>query len=199
MRLLLLDNFDSFTYNLYHYLEAAGFNHITVVRNDINTPRIWENYDVYVLSPGPGLPAEAGCMEQVISHAAAQKKPLLGICLGHQALGEYFGMKLKNLHQVYHGRQHDGFVIAKDNIFVHLEETQKVARYHSWTIDKETFNATEFKLLMIDQEQEILAMKHNQLPIYGLQFHPESVLTPRGLDMMKNFYEFSCQFNLSNA
>lgn len=188
MKVLLLDNFDSFTFNLFHLLEAVGWNEIDVIRN--NTPGMisLENYELIVLSPGPGLPVEAGCMMQVIDYAVKHAIPLLGICLGHQAIAEYFGMKLKNLPEVYHGRQHSAKILAEGDFFSRLPKTLQVGRYHSWTIDLLTFNHAQFHLLMIDNHGEILAMQHKHLPISSLQFHPESVLTPDGRKMMENYY-----------
>jgi len=187
MHVLLLDNFDSFTYNLFHLLEAVGFKNIEVKRNDLTDSADWEGYDLYVLSPGPGLPVEAGCLLKVIDYAVQNQKPILGICLGHQALGEYFGIPLINLPQVYHGRQHIGNIIKMDELFKGLDLNQKVARYHSWTLDTSLFNNTVFDILMEDEEQEVLAMKHKNMPIYSFQFHPESVLTENGFVMMSNF------------
>lgn len=187
MRVLLLDNFDSFTYNLFHLLEAVGFEDIDVKRNDLFNSSDWEGYDLYVLSPGPGLPIEAGCLLKVVEYAVNHQKPILGICLGHQALAVYFDIPLINLPQVYHGRQHIGKIIKKDVLFESLDLHQKIARYHSWTIDKSSFNHEVFDILMEDDDKEILAMKHKSFPIYGIQFHPESILTENGFMMMSNF------------
>lgn len=190
MRVLLLDNFDSFTYNLFHLLEAVGFEHIDVKRNDMVDSAEWKDYDLYVLSPGPGLPNEAGCLLKVIDYAVAHQKPILGICLGHQALAVYFNNSLFNLPEVYHGRQHVGKIIKSCSLFKGLDLQQKVARYHSWTIDKSLFNHSAFDILMVDENQEVLAMQHKNLPIFGIQFHPESVLTENGFIMISNFRDW---------
>lgn len=198
MRVLLLDNFDSFTFNLYHLLEAVGFDQIDVIRNNALEFDSLVNYDLIVLSPGPGLPSEAGCMMQVIEYAVKQSVPLLGICLGHQGIAEYFGMKLKNLPEVYHGRQHSARVLSEGYFFAHLPQNLNVGRYHSWTIDLESFNYDHFELLMTDCHGEILAMQHKTLPISSLQFHPESVLTPQGKCMMENFYATVLFFRMAH-
>ncbi|MFN4122145.1 MAG: anthranilate synthase component II [Flavobacteriales bacterium] len=188
MSVLLLDNFDSFTFNLFHLLEAVGFDEIDVIRNNALELGGLKNYSLIVLSPGPGLPSEAGCMMQVIDYATKHSVPLLGICLGHQGIAEYFGMKLKNLPQVYHGRQHIAKVLHEGYFFANLPPTLSIGRYHSWTVDLDSFNHQQFELLMTDCNGEILAMQHKNLPISGLQFHPESVLTPQGRLMVENFY-----------
>jgi anthranilate synthase component 2 len=187
MKVLLLDNYDSFTFNLFHLLEAVGFDNINVIRNDEIIIESVLEYELIVLSPGPGIPSEAGYMPEVIALAVANEIPLLGICLGHQAIAEYFGMLLKNLPVVYHGRQHQGIIQQAGAFFNELSSPQLVARYHSWTIAADSFSKKQFNLLMHDQEGEILAMQHKILPVYGLQFHPESVLTPQGRIMMQNF------------
>ena len=184
-RLLLIDNYDSFTYNLVHYLEELGAQ-LTVVRNDQITPEECVNYDAIVLSPGPGIPNEAGNLIAIIDHLK-DKKPLLGICLGHQAITEVFGGEIINLDKVYHGistnMTHNG-----NEIFNHIDTNFDAGRYHSWAAQNSSFPDV-LEITATDENGQIMALKHKELPIYGLQFHPESIMTPQGKQMLKNFIE----------
>jgi anthranilate synthase/aminodeoxychorismate synthase-like glutamine amidotransferase len=181
--ILLIDNYDSFTYNLVHYLEELG-PQLTVVRNDKITPQECDHYDAIVLSPGPGIPSEAGNLISIINHMK-DKKPLLGICLGHQAITEVFGGKIINLEKVYHGvatqMSHNGNEIFKD-----IDSEFEAGRYHSWAAENDSF-PNILEITATDENGQIMALKHKELPIYGLQFHPESIMTPQGKTMLKNF------------
>jgi len=181
--ILLIDNYDSFTYNLVHYLEDLEVN-VTVVRNDKITPQECENYDAIVLSPGPGIPEEAGNLLPIISHMK-DKKPLLGICLGHQAITEVYGGKIINLDKVYHGI---ATTMAHDNsiIFKEIPKEFEAGRYHSWVAENASF-PEDLEITATDKNNQIMALQHKSLPIYGIQFHPESIMTPDGKTMLKNF------------
>lgn len=179
MKILLIDNYDSFVYNLKAVLEEVSNAKVKVVRNKSIPFKSLGNYDLIVLSPGPGIPSEAGDLMKLIAVAESQK-PLLGICLGHQAIGQYFGAQLKNLDEVKHGIS-DKIYLKDENIFSEKEIT--VGRYHSWVIEK---TPSELEVLATDKNGEVMAIKHHSKPIYGLQFHPESILTPNGAKILKN-------------
>lgn len=183
-KVVIVDNYDSFTYNLAHLLKQLGAQ-VTVLRNDQFELTDLEVYDKIVLSPGPGIPSEAGLLMQVIG-AYAGRKPMLGVCLGHQAIGEVFGAKLTNLSDVFHGVQTDANVVASDYIFEGLPSTIKVGRYHSWVVDAASVpNCIE--VTAVSPEGQVMALKHKTLDIHGIQFHPESVLTPDGKQIIANF------------
>lgn len=182
-KILLIDNYDSFTFNLVHYLEDLEAQ-VTVVRNDKITPQECESYDAIVLSPGPGIPSEAGNLIAIINHMK-DKKPLLGICLGHQAITEVFGGEIINLETVYHGiatqMSHNG-----NQLFVNVPEQFEAGRYHSWAAANDSFPHV-LEITATDENNQIMALQHKSLPIYGVQFHPESIMTPDGKTMLKNF------------
>jgi anthranilate synthase component 2 len=183
--ILVVDNYDSFTYNLVHYLEDLDAQ-VTVMRNDKITPQACMAYDAVVLSPGPGIPNEAGNLIAIIDFLK-DKKPLLGICLGHQAITEVFGGTIVNLDTVYHGvatqMHHYGSTLFKT-----IDSPFEAGRYHSWASHNESFpNALE--ITATDSNGQIMALQHKTLPIYGVQFHPESIMTPHGKTMLKNFLE----------
>jgi anthranilate synthase component 2 len=181
--ILVLDNYDSFTYNLVHYLEDLDAI-VDVYRNDQITPDECLKYDAIVLSPGPGIPDEAGKLMDIIAHVK-NHKPLLGICLGHQAITESYGGKIVNLEKVYHGiatiMEHDG-----STLFDNIDRKFEAGRYHSWNAQTIDF-PQELKVTALDEQGQIMALQHKELPIYGVQFHPESVMTPQGKTMLKNF------------
>jgi anthranilate synthase component 2 len=186
MKILVIDNYDSFTYNLVQYIwNITGvFPH--VVRNDAISVADVNQWDVIILSPGPGLPKDAGIMPEVIK-TYYDKKPILGVCLGHQAIGEAFGAELGNLTQVFHGVS--SFIsplLKEDLLFKDLPPTFEVGRYHSWVVKKESLPA-QLVVLSTDDEGQIMAMKHAHYPVYGVQFHPESIMTPYGKKMLENF------------
>jgi anthranilate synthase component 2 len=181
--ILVIDNYDSFTYNLVHYLEDLNAT-VTVKRNDEVNPEEGLHYDAILLSPGPGIPKEAGRLLEIIAFLAG-KKPLLGICLGHQAITEVYGGNIINLDKVYHGvsttMTHYG-----NAFFKAINVDFEAGRYHSWVAARESF-PTALEITAIDENDQIMALKHKELPIYGVQFHPESVMTPQGKQMLKNF------------
>ena len=184
MKIVIIDNYDSFTYNLSHLLKELGAE-IDVVRNDKFELMDLEQYDKIVLSPGPGIPSEAGLLLDVI-RTYAGRKPILGVCLGHQAIGEVFGASLENLKEVYHGVQTDGKQLGNDYIFEGLPERVMMGRYHSWVVAKDSVPEC-LEVTAMSDDGEIMAMRHRQYDIHGIQFHPESVLTPEGKTIVGNF------------
>jgi anthranilate synthase component 2 len=186
MTILLLDNYDSFTYNVAHLIRECGYA-VEVIRNDKITLDEAEKYDKIVLSPGPGIPEEAGIMPALIKRYAAEK-PILGVCLGHQAIGEAFGGRLQNLPRVVHGVATRAHVIAPDPIFQGLPEEFSVGRYHSWVVDAEGF-PSELEITATDADGQIMALRHRAYNVRGVQFHPESVLTEHGARMMQNWLD----------
>lgn len=188
MRLLLLDNYDSFTWNLYHYLEQVTDGEIIVKQNDEITVADAGEYDKIILSPGPGLPDEAGITKEII-RTYSFSKSILGVCLGHQAIGEVFGAKLKNLDTVKHGIASKLVVKDKEEIFfLGIEGEVSIGHYHSWVVSKENF-PDELKITAEDDKGNIMAMRHKNYNVCGVQFHPESVLTVNGLAMLKNWID----------
>ncbi len=193
MKIVIIDNYDSFTYNLSHLVKELGAE-VTVLRNDVFRLEELEAFDKIILSPGPGIPSEAGLLLDVIK-AYAGKKPILGVCLGEQAIGEAFGGKLTNLSEVFHGVQ-TPILIKKeelrrkngeaDSIFNGLPEEVLVGRYHSWVVDADGFPEC-LEVTAVSREGYIMALKHKEFDVHGIQFHPESVLTPDGKTMIANF------------
>ncbi len=186
MKIVIVDNYDSFTYNLAHLIKSLGAE-VTVYRNDQFTLNQLEPFDKIVLSPGPGIPSEAGLLLDVIKHYAGEK-PMLGVCLGHQAIGEAFGAKLTNLSEVYHGVATPITQYGNDPIFAGLDKRVEVGRYHSWVVDKENF-PDSLEITAVSDDGQIMGLKHKNYNIHGIQFHPESVLTPEGRTMIKNWLE----------
>ena len=184
MKIVIIDNYDSFTYNLSHLLKELGAE-VDVVRNDKFELKELEQYDKIVLSPGPGIPSEAGLLLDVI-RTYAGRKPILGVCLGHQAIGEVFGASLENLKEVYHGVQTEGTQLGNDYIFEGLPERVMMGRYHSWVVAKDSVPEC-LEVTAMSDDGEIMAMRHRQYDIHGIQFHPESVLTPEGKTIVGNF------------
>lgn len=184
MKIVIIDNYDSFTYNLSHLLKELGAE-IEVVRNDKFELKDLEQYDKIVLSPGPGIPSEAGLLLDVI-RTYAGRKPILGVCLGHQAIGEVFGASLENLKEVYHGVQTEGTQLGNDYIFEGLPERVMMGRYHSWVVAKDSVPEC-LEVTAMSDDGEIMTMRHRQYDIHGIQFHPESVLTPEGKTIVGNF------------
>lgn len=184
MKIVIIDNYDSFTYNLSHLLKELGAE-VEVVRNDKFELKDLEQYDKIVLSPGPGIPSEAGLLLDVI-RTYVGRKPILGVCLGHQAIGEVFGASLENLKEVYHGVQTEGTQLGNDYIFDGLPERVMMGRYHSWVVAKDSVPEC-LEVTAMSDDGEIMAMRHRQYDIHGIQFHPESVLTPDGKTIVGNF------------
>lgn len=185
MKILIFDNYDSFTYNLVHLVKSLGYNDIDVFRNDKIELENIAIYDKIILSPGPGIPSEAGLLLPLIKKYAATK-PILGVCLGHQAIGEAFGAELINLENVYHGVTTSTEIIGNDYVFEGLENKIDVGRYHSWIVSNNNLPAC-FAVTAVDGENQIMAMKHKEYDVHGVQFHPESVLTPVGGTIISNF------------
>jgi anthranilate synthase component 2 len=184
MKIVIIDNYDSFTYNLSHLIKSLGAE-VDVVRNDQFELSDLEPYSKIVLSPGPGIPSEAGLLLDVI-RTYAGKKPILGVCLGHQAIGEVFGAKLENLSDVFHGVATPCHIIADDPIFSGLDRDITVGRYHSWVVSQEGLPEC-LEVTAVSDEGQIMALRHKTLNVRGIQFHPESVLTPDGRKMIQNF------------
>ena len=184
-QILLIDNYDSFTYNLHHCIEKNNDAKVTVVRNDhllsVNTA----SFDKIILSPGPGLPAEAG---QLLSFIAMhyQTKPMLGICLGHQALGQFFGAQLKQLPAVLHGVQLQTRISETKGLFKLLPSKIATGHYHSWVLEELDFPSC-LKITSRNEEGGIMSFMHYDYDLMGIQFHPESVLTPMGDNIIKNW------------
>ena len=184
MKICIIDNYDSFTYNLAHLVKQLGAE-VTVLRNDrFKLPEL-EPYDKLILSPGPGIPSEAGLLLDVI-HYYAGRKPMLGVCLGEQAIGEAFGGRLTNLSEVFHGVQTPVGIVAEDPLFEGFPREIPVGRYHSWVVDRVPLPDC-LEVTALSKEGFIMALRHRQYPIRGIQFHPESVLTPQGEAMMSNW------------
>lgn len=189
-KIVIIDNYDSFTYNLSHLVKELGAS-VDVLRNDKFKLEDLEQYDKIILSPGPGIPEEAGLLLDVI-RTYAGKKPMLGVCLGHQAIGEVFGGKLLNLSSVYHGVQMPALIMQdaegrpKDYIFNQLPERIPVGRYHSWVVAEEDFPSS-LEITAVDEDGHIMALRHKRYDIHGIQFHPESVLTPDGRQIVENW------------
>jgi anthranilate synthase component 2 len=184
IKVLVIDNYDSFTYNLVHYLEDLDCE-VTVKRNDKLTLEEVDNYEKIVLSPGPGIPDEAGLLKQIIKKYAPTKS-ILGVCLGQQAIGEVFGGSLINLDEVYHGVATKVTITVDDEpLFKGLDKTIEVGRYHSWVVDPnlpEVLEATSF-----DDNGQVMSLRHRIYDVKSVQYHPESVLTPKGKQILKNW------------
>jgi anthranilate synthase component II len=184
MKIAVIDNYDSFTYNLVHYLEDLNAN-VTVFRNDEFELNELEKFDKILLSPGPGIPDEAGLLKDVIKKYAATKS-IFGVCLGLQAIGEVFGGQLTNLEKVYHGVATKVTKIEDDFIFNNLPNEFEVGRYHSWVVSNENLPA-DLIVTSTDENGQIMSMKHANFDIRGVQYHPESVLTPYGKKILENW------------
>jgi anthranilate synthase component II len=185
-RILVIDNYDSFTYNLVHAVQKITGLKVDVFRNDEITLEEISSYDKIILSPGPGLPEEAGLLIDIIKMYAPTKS-ILGVCLGHQAIGEAFGGKLHNMNHVYHGLSTPVTTTSAESIlFNGLPETFEAGRYHSWIVEKENLPGC-FEITSLDEEGRIMSMRHKEFDLEGVQFHPESVLTPLGEKMIENW------------
>ena len=184
-KILVIDNYDSFVYNLVHYLESLNCE-VIVKRNDQLDIEEVETFDKILLSPGPGIPDEAGLLKAIIQKYAPTKS-IFGVCLGQQAIGEVFGGKLDNLDNVYHGVATEIKTVIKDSIlFNGLEDTFDVGRYHSWVVAKDGF-PDSLEVTSVDENGQIMSLRHREYDVRGVQFHPESVLTPDGMKMLENW------------
>ncbi len=185
-KILVIDNYDSFTYNLVHYIEAEVGINVAVYRNDEITIEEVDNYNVIILSPGPGLPKDAGILEELIRVYAPTKK-ILGVCLGMQAIGEVFGAQLENLNQVYHGVSTQLNVLDnQDALYRNLPSCFKMGRYHSWVLSPNNF-PEELIITAVDDNNYPMSLRHKNYLVYGVQYHPESVLTEHGKEIIGNF------------
>lgn len=184
MKVLLFDNYDSFTYNLLHMLKEIGVS-TEVYRNDRITLDEVERFDKIILSPGPGIPEEAGILLPLIRRYAPHKS-ILGVCLGEQAIGEAFGASLENLTEVFHGVQTPAKIVAPDYLFDGMEETLMVGRYHSWVVRRSGLPDC-LTITAEDEAGRIMALRHKTYDVHGVQFHPESILTPQGEKVVENF------------
>ena len=184
-KILLIDNYDSFTFNLVHYLEELNCD-VTVLRNDEFELEELKYFDDIILSPGPGIPSESGLLNKVISTYASSKK-ILGICLGQQAIGEVFGGSLLNLDNIHHGVSSFINVIVTDEIlFKNLPQELEVGRYHSWVINPVDF-PEDLEITSVTENGEIMSIRHKHFNVKGVQFHPESILTPHGKTILENW------------
>ncbi len=186
MKIIIIDNYDSFTYNLVHAIRKISGEDVKVVRNDEVTLEELEEYDKIVLSPGPGLPSESGLLIPVIREFASRKS-ILGVCLGHQAIGEVFGGKLLNMNKVLHGIATPVNVISRSTtLFDGMPDQFEAGRYHSWIVDNDGFPEC-LEITSVDNENRIMSLRHKEFQVEGVQFHPESVLTPLGEKLIENW------------
>ncbi len=192
MKILVFDNYDSFTYNLVYLVKELGYVDVDVCKNDEISLQDVEKYDKIILSPGPGIPSESGLLLPLIRHYASSKS-ILGVCLGHQAIAEAFGATLINLDEVYHGVATPIRLISRDVIFDSLPSEIEVGRYHSWAVSNLCL-PEEIAVTAVDAEGQIMALRHREYDVHGVQFHPESVLTPLGKTIIANF----CQLSIDN-
>ncbi|SNB05926.1 Para-aminobenzoate/anthranilate synthase glutamine amidotransferase component II [Flavobacterium psychrophilum] len=185
MKILVIDNYDSFAYNLVHYLEDLNCK-VTIYRNDEFDIDEIKNFDKILLSPGPGIPDEAGLLKEVIKTYAATKS-ILGVCLGQQAIGEVFGGSLINLEKVYHGvATNVNILVDNESLFDGLEKQIEVGRYHSWVVNTSDFPDV-LEITSTDENGQIMSLRHKTYDVRGVQFHPESVLTPNGKKILENW------------
>lgn len=186
MRILLIDNYDSFTYNLFHLVHSFSGTQVEICRNDDLSQDLLGAFDRIIISPGPGLPHEAGQLLEVITQCAATK-PILGICLGHQAIAEAFGSKLYQAETVFHGVDSALKIVDFDEIlFAGIPQHSKVGKYHSWLVDRDDLSP-ELKITAVDEQNRIMAIAHHTYNVKGLQFHPESYMTTFGKRMIENW------------
>lgn len=184
-KILVLDNYDSFTYNLVQMIEQITDADVEVFRNDQISLEDIEKYDKIVLSPGPGIPEEAGILLDVIKKYAPSKS-ILGVCLGQQAIAEAFGGSLINLSEIYHGVATEATKITNHKILHNLPDILEVGRYHSWAVNPEDFPA-ELEITSVDKNGMIMSLKHKTYDVHAVQYHPESILTPHGKQILENF------------
>ncbi len=187
MNILIVDNYDSFTYNLLHIIRELcnGEASMDIAKNDEIDFGIVDKYHKIILSPGPGIPSESGDLLKLIKEFS-QKKSILGVCLGHQAIGEAFGAKIVNSGSIYHGVQSQIKTIGQSYLFNGLPSSFQVGRYHSWMLANDDFPDC-LEVTSVDTEGGIMSLSHKRLDLHGVQFHPESIMTPFGRDILKNF------------
>lgn len=186
MAILILDNYDSFTYNLFHYVQEFSTLEIDVIRNDKIAVSEVEKYEKIILSPGPGLPSEAGIMCDLI-RKYGKHKSILGVCLGHQAIAEVYGAQLENMEKVMHGVASEISIMDSNEIlFKNIPSKIEVGRYHSWVVSSQNF-PDELRITSMDADNRIMSLRHKEFDVCGIQFHPESILTPLGKAIIKNW------------
>lgn len=185
MKILVFDNYDSFTYNLVQIIEQIVGSEVDVFRNDKIALEDIEKYDKIILSPGPGIPEEAGILLELIKRYAPTKS-IFGVCLGQQAIAEAFGGSLINLSEIYHGVATESIQINAHKIFNSLPETLEVGRYHSWAVNPDDFPA-ELEITSVDKNGMIMSLRHKTYDVHAVQYHPESILTPDGRKILENF------------
>jgi anthranilate synthase component 2 len=188
-RTLVVDNYDSFTYNLVHLIEDILQDEVTVLRNDGVKPSDLELYHTVIFSPGPGLPEEANHLIDLVQESMRLKMKVLGVCLGHQALGMASGAKLKNLATVHHGVDHPLHIVQQRPIFSELPQKITIGRYHSWVLGEGL--GKDWVVNCRDVDGEIMGIQHKEFPFFGVQFHPESVLSRDGKTILKNFLDLT--------
>jgi anthranilate synthase component 2 len=193
MKILILDNYDSFTYNLVQLVERVCDFNFEVHKNDKITIEEASKFDKLLLSPGPGIPSNAGILNELIKELGPSKS-ILGVCLGMQAIGEVYGSKLINLDTVYHGIATETTIIEKDYLFNNCPSTFKTGRYHSWAVDDKTLSS-DLLITAIDENNQIMALRHKTFDVRGVQFHPESILSEYGEQQMKNWIFSNYQNN----
>lgn len=187
MKILVFDNYDSFTYNLVHIVEKILSKKVDVYRNDKIELEEVKKYDKIILSPGPGIPSESGLLLPLIKEYAPLK-PILGVCLGEQAIGETFGAKLENIQDVYHGIATPCILTENTSyLFKGIQSGFSVGRYHSWVVSEKDFPYKELEITARDEQEMIMAIQHKRYDVQGVQFHPESVLTPQGEIILSNW------------
>ena len=187
MKILVLDNYDSFTYNLVYIVRQLGYGSgMDVFRNDKISLEDVEKYDKIILSPGPGVPEDAGIMPELLKRYGSRKS-ILGVCLGHQAIGEAFGGDLINLSEVLHGVA-SKVKVEDDLLFKNVPDTFSIGRYHSWVINEDTLSP-DLEVIARTPDNQIMAVRHKKFDIRGVQFHPESILTENGVQIIKNWME----------
>lgn len=186
MKILVLDNYDSFVYNIVHIIHELGYGEgMEIHRNDKLSLAEVAKFDKILLSPGPGIPSEAGILKDIVKKYGAQKN-ILGVCLGHQGIGEVYGASLINLAEVYHGLSIPTKIVEEDVLFNGLPENFMTGRYHSWAVDP-TSDLSNIVVTAVDGEGNIMALKHKEYEVRGVQFHPESVLTEHGKRILENW------------
>ncbi len=185
MKIIVIDNYDSFTYNLVHYLEKVSDALVEVHRNDKISLEEINQFDKILLSPGPGIPSEAGILLDVIK-TYASRKSILGVCLGQQAIAEAFGGSISNLKSVFHGVSTPINILMEDPLFKNIPRKLNVGRYHSWAVNKNDL-PNELEITAVDESGSIMGLRHKKYDVSGVQFHPESVLTEYGLQMIENW------------
>lgn len=188
MKILVFDNYDSFTYNLVQMIEKIVGEKVDVFRNDQIDLKDIEKYDKIILSPGPGIPEEAGILLDLIKKYAATKS-IFGVCLGQQAIAEAFGGSLINLTEIFHGVATNVNVIKENTkLLKDLPENFEAGRYHSWAVNTEDF-PEDLEITAVDKDGMIMALQHKKFDVHAVQFHPESILTPKGYQILQNFLD----------